>query len=436
MELIRKKEVDIIELIEKSDKISVRFKSELLKNIQTIFTEEQQQWYIANLFMYLNYHPTNEYPINLENVYKMIGFANKGNAKRTLENNFTKEDDYKITILPSEKGQIPREEIMLNVDTFKSLCMLVKTDKGKEIRKYYVKLENMVNEIINKQLIESETLLQEQKMLLQIQIDKTKTESLLAREKALIESHLKQNVFYICLFKYESKWYVKFGISEGSVNLKGDIRDRINSHKNQITKDLYLVHVIKIENCKDLENRFKQNIVTIEKSFINNEIKTEIIELNDTITIESTIKLAEKLSKIKPTFNLELELAKEQTRQLELQTKQMEIQLEILKLQQPIPQQHIQPQNEQPQENLSEELQFHKWLNENVTFTIGNILIWKNVTFKLMNKNVGSSVSSKYKKYFENWCEIKFPNVNNVTYKVHRTDNGSVRGYTNFKLLV
>ena len=44
----------------------------------------------------------------------MIGFANKGNAKRTLENNFTKNEDYKLTILPSEKGQIPREEIMLN----------------------------------------------------------------------------------------------------------------------------------------------------------------------------------------------------------------------------------------------------------------------------------------------------------------------------------
>lgn len=135
MELIRKKEVDIIELIEKSDKISVRFRSELLTNIQTIFTEEQQQWYIANLFMYINYHPTNEYPINLENVYKMIGFANKGNVKRTLENNFTKDDDYKEVILPREKyskGGKPEEQILLNVDTFKSLCMLVKTDKGKE----------------------------------------------------------------------------------------------------------------------------------------------------------------------------------------------------------------------------------------------------------------------------------------------------------------
>ena len=27
--------------------------------------------------MYLNYHPTEEFPINLENVYKLLGFANK-----------------------------------------------------------------------------------------------------------------------------------------------------------------------------------------------------------------------------------------------------------------------------------------------------------------------------------------------------------------------
>ena len=29
---------------------------------------------------------------------------------------------------------------MLNIDTFKNLCMLAKTTKGKEIRKYYVKI--------------------------------------------------------------------------------------------------------------------------------------------------------------------------------------------------------------------------------------------------------------------------------------------------------
>lgn len=85
--------------------------------------------------MYMNYHPTEDYPINLENVMKMLGFAHKKNAKRTLQNNFIEGDDYKIIFLPREKnsfGGRPEETIMLNVDTFKNLCMLMKTDKGKK----------------------------------------------------------------------------------------------------------------------------------------------------------------------------------------------------------------------------------------------------------------------------------------------------------------
>ena len=103
----------------------------------------------------MNYHPTNDFPINLENVFKMIGFANKGNAMKTIKSNFIKDEDYKIVIFRTEKnlnaekaGQhtrnlggagLNKEMVMLNVDTFKNLCMIAKTDKGKEIRKYYVK---------------------------------------------------------------------------------------------------------------------------------------------------------------------------------------------------------------------------------------------------------------------------------------------------------
>lgn len=123
------------------------------------FTESEQKWYIANFYVYLHYHPTNDYPINLENVYKMLGFSTKGNSKRVLENNFTVDEDYKevfITRDKNSKGGRPEEEIMLNVDTFKNLCMLVKTDKGKEIRKYYVKLENIFNKIANEERLEYE----------------------------------------------------------------------------------------------------------------------------------------------------------------------------------------------------------------------------------------------------------------------------------------
>jgi hypothetical protein len=57
------------------------------------FTDEQQQWYIANLYVYMNYHPTNDFPINLDHVFKMIGFANKGNAMKTIKSNFVVDED-------------------------------------------------------------------------------------------------------------------------------------------------------------------------------------------------------------------------------------------------------------------------------------------------------------------------------------------------------
>lgn len=167
-QIITPKSINFKELVKNSNTtLSLSFQTKMTTILNDEFTEEQQQWYVANLFMYMNYHPTNDYPINLEDVFKMIGFANKGNAKRTLENNFTKNEDYKITILPSEKGYIAREDIMLNIDCFKSLCMLAKTSQGKEIRKYYVKLENIYNKIIKEEIKEQKNKLEEKDKLLE-----------------------------------------------------------------------------------------------------------------------------------------------------------------------------------------------------------------------------------------------------------------------------
>jgi hypothetical protein len=36
-------------------------------------------------------------------MYKMIGFANKGNAMKTIKSNFTLDEDYKVALFHSEK---------------------------------------------------------------------------------------------------------------------------------------------------------------------------------------------------------------------------------------------------------------------------------------------------------------------------------------------
>ena len=68
---------------------------------------------------------------------------------------------------------------MLNVDTFKSLCMLAKTAQGKEIRKYYMKLENVNNKITKEEIENTKKLLDNK----QYQLEQTQLE--LENEKTL-----------------------------------------------------------------------------------------------------------------------------------------------------------------------------------------------------------------------------------------------------------
>jgi len=85
-QIIKSPSVNFEELVKStSSSLSLNIQTEMIKNLNDEFTENEQKWYIANLYVYMNYHPTDEYPINLENVYKMIGFANKGNA---IKSNF------------------------------------------------------------------------------------------------------------------------------------------------------------------------------------------------------------------------------------------------------------------------------------------------------------------------------------------------------------
>ena len=201
-------EFSLDKIVKTDSLISTNVQSKMINLLKEQFTQEEQEWYVSNLYMYMHYHPTNDFPINLEHVYKMMGFSHKKNAKRTLENNFTKDEDYKIALLRREQrkneGGYNDETIMLNVDTFKNLCMIAKTEKGKAIRKYYVKLENIYNKLIQEEMQkERETaskLLEEKEELL---IKERETASKLLEEK---EELSKQNL----LLETSSKQLVKY----------------------------------------------------------------------------------------------------------------------------------------------------------------------------------------------------------------------------------
>ena len=138
-QIIKPQSIDFKTLVNNNNKncLSLNFKTKIVNTLNETFTKSEEQWYIANLYVYLNYHPTNDYPINLDNIFSMIGFASKGNAKRTLRNNFTENEDYKVLLSTKDKkdhGGHNEETIILNFDTFKNLCMMAKTATQVELR--------------------------------------------------------------------------------------------------------------------------------------------------------------------------------------------------------------------------------------------------------------------------------------------------------------
>jgi phage anti-repressor protein len=250
-QMIAPKAINFKDLVENSNTtLSLNIQTKMVDRLSIEFSEEEQQWYVANLYIYMNYHPTNDYPINLEDVFKMIGFANKENAKRTLKNNFIEDEDYKKLLLRTDE-QVPnmkdgkniggagqnREDVMLNVDTFKNLCMMAKTDKGKEIRKYYVKLENIYNQIIKEEIEEKSELIDEQQKRLEFYENKPTTHGFQARRSG-----------YVYLIKERAKpGHYKIGMA---YNVDKRLR---NLNTSSTGKSLKIYHEFKSYDCELLE---------------------------------------------------------------------------------------------------------------------------------------------------------------------------------------
>lgn len=88
-----------------------------------------------------------EFPIDFDQAWQWIGYTRKDSAKEKLIRNFEKGLDYstKWRSVPHSKSSTASrtEQIMLTVDCFKSLGMMAGTDRGKQIRKYFLECEKI-----------------------------------------------------------------------------------------------------------------------------------------------------------------------------------------------------------------------------------------------------------------------------------------------------
>lgn len=120
--------LNIVELIENNPitQLNGVYQSKLIEKIKTHFNDYEQQMFVASFYCYLNYDSDADFVIDLDNVWKWIGFSQKVNAKTLLEKCFTVDKDYKLLLLSEQKQTISdksrgghnKETIMLTVETF------------------------------------------------------------------------------------------------------------------------------------------------------------------------------------------------------------------------------------------------------------------------------------------------------------------------------
>ena len=94
------KELNIVDLIENNPitKLSNDYNITLLTKIKEQFTEFEQQMFLSSFYCYLNNHPTNDFVIDLDNVWQWMGFNQKVKAKALLDRHFVFDKDYKNSL--------------------------------------------------------------------------------------------------------------------------------------------------------------------------------------------------------------------------------------------------------------------------------------------------------------------------------------------------
>jgi hypothetical protein len=296
--------LDIVNLIETNPitKLSNDYNVKLLTKIKTNFTDMEQQLFLSSFYCYLNYHPTNDFVIDLDDVWKWLGFSLKENAKRMLLKHFTPDIDYQKSarqvgkaVLENyikQNGGQNKQTIMLNIKTFKLFCLLSDTKKAKEIHGYFIKLEDLLHEVLEEESNELKLqLLQKENIILEIKhtsekekqylLQNTKKEKQKAVEQAIIiQFPVNTECIYFGTIDNTNEVNEKL-IKFGHTN---DLSTRVIDHHKHYS-NFNLVNAFRVQNKVEIENLIKTDVKIkkqIRSIIIKDKNKTEIIAYNET----------------------------------------------------------------------------------------------------------------------------------------------------------
>lgn len=291
-------ELDIVKLIESNPitRFTNTYNVKLLDKMKSNFTEFEQQLFITSFYCYLNYNKTSDFVIDLDNIWKWLGFSHKHKAKILLEKCFVVDIDYKCLLnlqVEQKKGRGGHNKsiIMMTIKCFKSLCLKAQTTRADQIHEYYIKMEEIVQEVVDEESDELRLKITEQEKQIvdkNKQLENVNKDKSVLREKTLLDQFPDniQCVYYGLIDNLSSKKeaLIKFGCSNFLSN-------RIKCHRTTYA-NFRLVGAYRVCNKTQVENAIKKHPILVlrqRKLKINKITHTELLASGD-IDIDEIIK--------------------------------------------------------------------------------------------------------------------------------------------------
>jgi phage anti-repressor protein len=145
---------------------NIFYDDKLLNLIKSNFNENDMELFNLNYKFYIaNKNNIDDFIVDLDEVYKWVGYTTKSDAKKVLtrvNNGFKINKDYKIFLRRSPEedsavkhGGSNKEQILLTINCFKKFCLKASTEKADKFYDYYIKMEDIITKYIeNKQIFE------------------------------------------------------------------------------------------------------------------------------------------------------------------------------------------------------------------------------------------------------------------------------------------
>jgi hypothetical protein len=298
--------INIVELIEKNPitKLSQKYNNLLLEKLQENFNTFEQQLFVSSFYCYLNFDKNVDFVVDLDDVWKWLGFTQKITARMMIESNFKLNVDYTVSIpefkkskqdqpsggsdeeqssepLKPKNGGQNKQTIKLTIRCFKLLCLKAHTKKASEIHEYYMKMEETLHQILDTETSElRKQLEQSAAQLNQATITLTQEKKRAIEETLISQFPVNTQTIYFGTIdntNADNEKLIKFGQTN-------DLATRV-AHHHKKYNNFILTAAFRVTNRSEIENqikshpKIKRQLRTIE---VNGKNKIEIIAYDNT----------------------------------------------------------------------------------------------------------------------------------------------------------